>query len=208
MALVYNLKYPVITVFVLTIVLSGCLGQSPPATHYLLKAIERPSEGDQPPAGESKPFRIQIGPVLFPEYLDRPQMVFFNNDHHVTIDSFNRWAEPLSDNFTRVVVENPSLLLNSDFVDRYEFKKKTRIDYRISIDVKRFDATPGHEVVLVAGWVIYSGEDQSLLLEKRYDIRKPLATNSTSEMVAALNETVNDFTLEVAEAINKENAAY
>jgi len=93
-------------------------------------------------------------------------------------------------------------------VDRYEFKKKTCIDYRISIDVKRFDATPGHEVVLVAGWVIYSGEDQSLLLEKRYDIRKPLVTNSTSEMVAALNETVNDFTLEVAEAINKENAAY
>jgi len=205
MVLVYNFKYPVITVFILTIMLIGCIGQSPPATHYLLTSIEKPSDSKQESAGESKPLRIQVGPVLFPKYLDRPQMVFLNDDHHVTIDSFNRWAEPLSDNFTRVVVENLSVLLNSDFVDSYTFKKKTRIDYRISIDVRRFDATPGHEVVLIAGWVIYSGEDQSLLLEKRYDIRKPLATDSTSEMVAALNETINDFSLEIMKTIIKQN---
>lgn len=208
MASVYNFKYPVITVFILTIMVSGCVGQSPKANHYLLKSIEKSSGSEQQSAGESKPFRIQVGPVLFPKYLDRPQMVFRNDDHHVIIDSFNRWAEPLSDNFARVVVENLSLLLNSDFVDSYTFKKKTRIDYRISIDVKRFDATSGHEAVLIAGWVIYSGEDQSLLMEKRYDIRKPLAGNSTSEMVAALNETINDFSIEITKTIRKQKGTY
>lgn len=204
MALVYNFRYPVISVLILTIMVSGCLGQSPPATHYLLKAIEKPSDSKEQPVGELKPLRIQVGPVMFPEYLDRPQMVFLSNDHKVSIDSFNRWAEPLADNFTRVVVENLSLMLNSDFVQSYTFNKTTGIDYRISIDVKRFDATPGREVVLIAGWVVCSGEDQSLLLEKRYDIRKPMSTNSTSEVVAALNETINDFSREMAEAIKNQ----
>ena len=92
-------------------------------------------------------------------------------------------------------------MLNTDYVDRYTFKKKNRVDYRISIDVKRFDASPGREVVFIASWVIYSGKDQSLLLEKRYAARKPMSANSTSEIVAALNETINDFCREVAETI-------
>jgi uncharacterized protein len=208
MALVYNFRYPVISVFILTIMVSGCVGQSPPATHYLLKAIEKTSDSKEQPAGELKPLRVQVGPVMFPEYLDRPQMVFLSSDHKVSIDSFNRWAEPLAENFKRVVVENLGLLLNSDFVQSYTFKKTTGIDYRIRIDVKRFDATPGREVVLIAGWTVYSGEDQSLLLEKRFDIRKPISTDSASEMVAVLNEAVNDFTLEIAETINKETPAY
>jgi len=204
MTLFGNFRYPVISVMVLAAALSGCVGQSPPATHYLLKAIETPRENDHQAAAESMPLKIQVGPVLLPTYLDRPQMVFLSDENRVTIDHFNRWAEPLSDSFARVIVENLSVLLKTDYVDRHTFQKKASADYRISIDVKRFDATPGREAVLIASWAIYSVKDRSQVLDKRYSARKPMTTNSASEMVAALNEMINDFSREMAAAIRSQ----
>ena len=38
---------------------------------------------------------IGVGPVKFPEYLDRPQMVTKNKEGILKFDEFNRWGESL-----------------------------------------------------------------------------------------------------------------
>lgn len=193
-------RYKTLLLSFFMLVFIGCAGHSPPADHYLLRPLEQPAEtGDVP--DKNKPLRIGIGPIEFPQYLNRPQMVFRKGDHEVKIAQFERWAEPLADNFSRVLMENLALLLNTDHVYAYPMKNKAKIDYQISINIYRFDATPGQIAELTANVSILGGEDRSLLFRKRLAVSKTINGETPSIIVATLNEILTDFSHEIASKI-------
>ena len=57
---------------------------------------------------------IGVFPVAMPDYLDRPQVVTRVSENEIKLDEFNRWAEPLKENFYTVLVENLSTLLSNE----------------------------------------------------------------------------------------------
>ena len=46
---------------------------------------------------------LGIGPIRMPDYLDRSQMVMLDAGQEIRVDEYNRWAEPLSPAFHRIV---------------------------------------------------------------------------------------------------------
>ena len=114
------------------------------------------------------------------------------------LSSAGRSLRVLADNFSRVLTENLTLLLNTDYVYPFPWKNRTAVDYQVNINVYRFDATPGQKAELTANWAVYSGEDQSLLFKKKSTIHKVLNSEIPSNMVAALNEILTDFSHEIA----------
>ncbi len=178
----------------------GCAAHSPSVTYYLLTPLERPAVTKDAP-DDSRPVRIGVGPIVLPEYLKRPQIVYRQENNLVSIDEFDRWAEPLANNFTRVLTENLALLLNTDYVYPYPHKHKTKIDYYILIDIYRFNATPGPKAELIANCNVQSGEDRSLVYKKKFSISKNLSAGDAAETVSVLNDILSDFSLEIATAI-------
>jgi len=178
----------------------GCASHSPSATYYLLTPIENPAVTKEAPA-DGGPVRLGVGPVVFPKYLKRPQMVSQQEGSQMAIAEFDRWAEPLADNFTRVLTENLGRLLNTDLVYPYPYKSKTRIDYHILIDIYRFNAAPGPKAELIASWTLLSGKDRSLVHKKKFELSKKLSSGDASETVSALNAILSDLSLEIADAI-------
>ena len=80
---------------------------STPSRFYILNTLTA-SETIPATAAARGPV-IGVGPITFPKYLDRPQIVTRASRHQLTLGEFDRWAEPLQDNVSRVLAENLAL---------------------------------------------------------------------------------------------------
>lgn len=125
----------------------GC-GHSKPARFYLLTPMKNTE--DRPKPVPRPNLVVGVGPIRFPEYLDRPQMVRRLDDNRVELAEYDRWAEPLADNFQRVLCENLAAHLGTQNIETAPFRPDVKIDLRVQIDVLRFDVTTDGQAVLVA----------------------------------------------------------
>jgi len=89
--------------------------QPPPTNFYVLTATAQSGE-----VASGRRLQVGIGPISFPSYLERPEMVHRVEANQLTFDEFNRWAEPLKDNFTHALATNldHELGLEGNFADR------------------------------------------------------------------------------------------
>ncbi len=141
---------------------------------------------------------IGVGPIVFPSYLDRPQMVTRVETNQVDIDEFNRWAEPLDKNFTNVLVQNISYLRPDDRFITFPTASRQQIDYRLTMRVDRFDVDASGKATLVVDWRISEVADRTIKAEGRSTYTQQAVSADPADKVAALNETLNELSREIA----------
>ena len=78
---------------------------------------------------------IDIGPIGFPDYLRRLEVVTRALPNQLDLSAEKRWGEPLDKNFARVFSENISRLLNTQQIEKYPWPVRTHIDYQIEVNV-------------------------------------------------------------------------
>ena len=121
-------------VFLSLLLLIACT--SPPRERfYTLEAPEAPAAADAA-------LSIAVGPVTIPDLVDRPQFVVRVGANQVTITEQARWAEPLKSAIARVVAANLASALSARAVS----PRNGEVDYRVALDVQRFDSGPGDSV--------------------------------------------------------------
>jgi uncharacterized lipoprotein YmbA len=125
---------------------AGC-GTTAPSRFYTLEATA--SADAAPPA----PCAVIVGPISIPASVDRPEFVVQTGPNRVEIDEFNRWASPLSDGIANVVAADLAVLLGSPQVATAPLANFNP-DYRVSIDVQRFDSVRAGGVVVDAVWAV------------------------------------------------------
>jgi uncharacterized protein len=186
---------------VLAIGLTGCIGSaSKPSTFYMLNSMPEAGSSHRN-GGDQASVSVLIGPITLPAYLSRTQMVTMAGNNEVVLDEFNRWAEPLKDNFYRVLMENLSSLLNTSHIYAYDRDGSTTANYQVVIDVTNFHGTPGGDVCLTAFWRIVHGEDGKTLRMYKSVFRAPVSGEGFPEIVDAQNQTLTVFSREIASAI-------
>ena len=183
------------------ILLAGC-GVTSPSRHYILTPAEVTTTQAIPAAGPS----LGIGPVAFPAYLDRPEIVHRSGHNQLHFAGSDRWAEPLKTNFTRTLAENLSRLLPTDLVALYPWPRSAAIDYRVSMDVLRFDADAAGRVVLTAGWEIERPADGTLVERRRTSYNEDAGGLDYPTLVAAQSRALERLSRDIAEAIRREAA--
>ncbi len=179
----------------LLLLLAAC-GATRPSYFYLLTPLEQTDAARQ----NGYP-GVVVGPVTLPEYLQRPQIVRRNRANEIGFDEFHRWAEPLQANFSRVVAENLSLLLNSSRITLYPGYRATQLSYQVVIEVVRMEAGPDRRVELVARWSLLERRNKRLVTSRKSTIIEPVDGNSHRALVAAQSRTVSRLSGEIAEAI-------
>ncbi len=175
--------------------LIGCSG-SKSSRFYLLSALS-PAEGARDGQGMS----LGIGPIEFPRYLDRPQIVTRGSGNRIYIGEFDRWAEPLEHNFARVLAENLAELLSTDNVVRHPWKHSAQIDYRVLITVNRFDATVGGDSVLHARWTVSNADGSIVVPTRASRIAESPASPGYEAIVQAGSRAVEQLSRQIATAI-------
>jgi len=177
--------------------MGGCLpsAQTDPAKFYLLRPI---SEAQRQLS--ARDLSVGVGPVDLPQYLDRPQIVTQNASNELNINEFNRWAEPLQDNFTRVLANDIGLLLGTDQVFVFPWGGSVSIDYQVKVEVTAFIGQLGGESSLVARWSVIGDDGRKVLLSRRSQLRAR-ASGTYEGLVTAMNETLTKLSREIAGAI-------
>src|SRR5262245_24922482 len=112
------------------LVLSGCLGSTPPTQFYVLPPL---TGGDTaaPTAGQRAP-TLGVGPVTVPPYLDRPQIVTRASRVKLALADFEQWAGPLPDTIARVLAENLALLIPTDRVVLFPWPRTIEPDAQVT----------------------------------------------------------------------------
>ncbi|MBI5556256.1 MAG: membrane integrity-associated transporter subunit PqiC [Deltaproteobacteria bacterium] len=180
------------------ILLTGCV-RSVPAQYYQLSALR----GDTVRAefGVSKEATIGLGPVLLPEYLERPQIVSRTSANRLILSTRHRWVEPLAENMPRVLGEDLSALLGTDRILLHPWTRGRRIDCQIIVEVLQFEEAPDGTVQLMARWQVVGKEGQVLVAERRSSISLTPAAPDQEAVVAALSQAVFRLAREIAPAL-------
>jgi uncharacterized protein len=134
--------------FLLAILGSAGCGPSATARFYTLTSTATAQDG---PATS---YAVAVGPVSVPGAVDRPQFVVQVTPNSLGLEEFNRWAAPLNEGIARVVAGDLTVLLGTTEVATVPLPPGFVPAYRVTIDVQRFESTPGKGVVVDAVWVV------------------------------------------------------
>ena len=176
--------------------LAGCLGgPSTPSRFYTLTPLETGSSAAAP----SLEKLLVVGPVIIPDYLDRPQIVTRSGTNELVIAEFSRWGGSLSNDISRVLVTDLAVQLGSGGFTVLPWQAipltTVKTVYRVPVTIVRFDGVLGKEVVLKATWqlLMKQGLSEQPLLSKDVTIIEQTGGGSYEELVAAMGRALRKF---------------
>ncbi len=183
-------------------ILGGCIGgKSSPAKFYVLSALPSPETPKKVVAAEHG-LAIGVGPVSLPPYLDRPEIVTRSGGNKLHLSEFDRWAEPLRQNFTRVLAENLSSLIPTDRTAVFPWERSTPVNYQVVVEVTRFEGSADGNSLLMARWSIVGADGKQELLAGQSSFSESIGPPQDYEAtVSAMSRSLADFSREIAAAI-------
>jgi uncharacterized lipoprotein YmbA len=171
---------------------AGC-GSSPPSRLYTLS-------GARVPSAAPSSLSVAVGPIAVPAVVDRPQFVVTTGPNEVRLDEFNRWASPLQDNISRVVAENLVAMLGTPRVTQFPQNASASAQFRVAIEVQRFESVPGEAASLDAVWTVRRTQDGKAETG-RTTVREPAPETSYEALAAAHSRALARLSQDIADAV-------
>ena len=189
----------VLTLSLVAAVLTGCLGKTPSAVYYTLSPMTVEAGRPAPSGGD---LSIGIGPVKFPDELDRPAIVTRSGSNRLEVNEFRRWGGDLEKNVTRVIEENLSHLLQTDLVMARPWERYFQPNVRIALDIRRFDGRLGEYASLDVTWVLIDPAKEAPLHVGRTIIQESTERGDYDALVAAQSRALARLCEEMADALS------
>jgi len=183
-----------ISIALAAVVAVGC--STAPSKFYSLSSTAA-ADGTPPTA-----VAVMVGPVTIPASVDQPEFVVQVAANRVQVDEFNRWVAPLGDAIARTVAGDLVVLLGTPEVASNQLANFVP-DYRVTIDVQRFESVPGNAATLEAVWTVrktVGGEIRS----GRTVAREPVQGQSYDALAAAHSQALAQMSTDIATAIRAE----
>jgi uncharacterized lipoprotein YmbA len=182
-------------------VIAGCsiLSPQPDRTKFfvLTSTTGAGATGTAPAAANgTSDLVIGVGPIGFPDYLRRPEVITRTSPTTVELSDVDRWAEPLDSAFARVLSEDLSRRLGTQRMVTYPWYKSSRVDYQVECNVIHFetDSTGGSH--LHAQWSIRDGTGK-LLIARESDLTGTEAPDDKSPS-ASLSHDLGNLSQQIA----------
>jgi uncharacterized lipoprotein YmbA len=175
--------------------LAGC-GTAPQERFFTL---------DSDPAPETRStatglgFTIVVGPVTVPEAVDRPQIVLRTATNRVEIDEQARWAASLKTEIPRVIADHLARLLDGARTATSMQRASSPPDYRVLIDIQRFDSVLQEGATIQALWTITTTRDATPINGRALVTQR--AGAGVDELVAAHSRALAGVSRDIAAAI-------
>ena len=190
-----------IVLILLTLIFSGCYFRSPSAKYYTLSAMQCPEDSIKA-AGTVSRFTVAVGPVILPDMLRRPQIAVRAENHQMVFSEFHKWAGLLKDDIKRVMTENLSSLLASEGATVFTDDTLMEPDYRVVVNINRFDGRPGDSICLDAVWTLKDTKRQDSAVF-HYHVTEQCPGQTYTDIVHTQSLAIADLSHELADKINE-----
>jgi uncharacterized protein len=186
----------------LCFITAGCVSFEPkadPSRFFSLTPLPRGGDGAANPAPVGD-LTLGLGPVKLPGYLDRQHLVTRISNNRFAIAENNRWAEPLEENFSRVLSQNLSILLRPERIVAYPWERNQRPVYQVQVEVLRFEPDAAQLAELWVRWIVSDNAKKPLVVKESF-LSQQARDKSAEGSVAAMSETVIGLSKEIAGAV-------
>jgi uncharacterized lipoprotein YmbA len=180
------------------LLLWGCA--SKPPNYYVLHSLQS-EVPDVKMVRAGNDLSVGVGPITIPEYLDRPQMATRSTPDSLQFAEFDKWAEPLAKNLTRVIAENLAILLATDHVGIFPWLHSTQFQYQVTVDITQFERTPDGKVTLAARWNVLGDHGDSMLQTEMSRFSIPIDSTGYDAIASAESRAVEALSREIATAL-------
>ncbi|HUN67853.1 MAG TPA: PqiC family protein [Burkholderiales bacterium] len=182
---------------------SGC-SSAPPVRFYVITPLATQAATAPAPGP-----RVVVAVVRLPDYLDRPQLVTRSGDNRLQLEEFHQWGGDLGKDLTRVMAENLSQLLGSDAVVAAPHTLRMRPDYRVAVEVLRFERGGDARVHLTAKWWLQRGAEAAPVASPTTALAsEPLPEGAGFDAtVAAMGGVYGELSRSIAQAIAAQEKA-
>ena len=157
--------------------------------------------GTPMPATAANPISIHVGPVVVPDAVDRLPMVIRTAPNRVDISDEHRWAEPLKAAIPRVLAEGLMRELGTTRVTAMRLGATQPADFRVAVEVQRFDSSPTEGAALEAYWTVTPAKGAAR--SGRSTVREPAATPDPAGLAAAHSRALARLAQEIAVEIRR-----
>jgi hypothetical protein len=182
----------------LGLVLAGC-ATSPPARYYSLAPLQPPAVK----AASVPRFTVAVGPVILPDLLQRPQIATRTKDQQISFSDFHRWAGSLADETKRVLVVNLSGLLAGMRAAVSTDDMAIDPDFRVVVNINRFDGLPGSSVWLNAVWTIKEQKGKMAIAVNQSVIEEQVSGLEYLDLVSAQSRAIGQLSRAIAAELEK-----
>lgn len=180
--------------------LTAC-ASTPPTHFYTLESQNRPPVATAAVIAKKK--LIGIGPLSLPALLNRKQIVTRAENNNVVIAEFDQWAGPLQENVLAVLSKNVATLQPDAIVRAYPWNVYGDVDYRVIIDISRFDSQLGKSVNLEASWAIMEEKNHTIVSNGQTKIEQQLNDATYNSAAQALSKLLSKFSQQLSLALIK-----
>lgn len=196
-----TLRLLLMTICTSLVLLAGC--SSAPATRfYTLTAVAPPASAKESAPGAARPVTLVITDLRLPQYLDRPQIVSRGSDHRLRMTEHLQWGSNLRDEMTRVLAENLGKQLPGDRILATPTHIALQPDYRVEVDVQRFEREANGPVKLAARWWITRGSNGALLASPEASFSSaPVGEDDHEALVGAMSAVFGELAQAIAHSI-------
>lgn len=178
------------------LLLAACASPAPQESYYTLSTQQSPQ-----PADSASQLTLYVGPVSVPEAVDRTQMVLRTSPNQVEISDAHRWAEPLKTAIARVLAETLSRELRTARVLSSRQGAMGPVDYRIAVEVQRFESSLDTGATIDAVWTIVPAKKGSPARNGRTVAQESLPSRDPQGLAAAHSRALDKIGRDIAAAI-------
>ena len=174
-------------------VLAGC-GTSPEPDFYTLEPVK-------PATTQSLVAKVALRQVAIAGYLDRPQMVQFQDAYRIDINEYSRWAEPFGQMLSRVLVVNLSNSLPQSTVFLESYLGEIPSEMAVDVGVSRFEANKDGTITLEAQWVVRTGLQRKFAFAGRRSFSGTPTRPCIDDDVAVMSELMGELSDAIAASL-------
>ena len=179
---------------------SGC-ASTPQSNFYVLNSQAK----DLPKienSGKASQVVIGFNHIQAPKYLDSPVIVTRSSDYKLKVSEFNRWGEPLKDNFRNTVARNLAVLLQNPKIGNTRLLDPRLVDYVINMNVITMDGVLGEKATLMVQWDVYHRSKHPDIAGTRVTTYTTKIKDSSYEAyVIAQSKLTAEFSVDLARRI-------
>lgn len=138
-----------------------------------------------------------LGPIQLPGYLDTQSLVRTDASGRIQYVRDAYWGEPLADGFARALLHRTGARVGTSHAVAYPWYSTTRVDWKVPVDILRFEATGDGRAVLVARWSIERTSD-NLVVAGGHSVFEETAGEDAVLIVDALNRCIDRLADDIA----------
>lgn len=151
--------------------LSACAA-SPVSQYYLLQTETADTSSSYSPERAETP-SLGVGPISIPPYLGRDNLVYHLQNSQLQVAAYHKWAEPLEDGMTRVLMLHLAEGLGTQNLNKFPWHPSRAPDLAVTVDVLELELR-STGASLTADWQIYRPHTEAAIAGRVTTVRTDL----------------------------------